>query len=131
MLMNEFHPKNLHFFRECGRRGGLKRAKRLSASLRSNIASKAARARWKNKSSASSLMSSVRLDVPQMDDSVFLEELLSEGSLEEWRNVYQEILNRPFGSTASALEKVLSATTIYGVIPLWKDILRTVRGSFV
>ncbi len=129
--MNELHPKNLHFFRECGRRGGLKRAKDLSASLRRSIASKAARARWKTRHFSAFSISSVRLKTPRINDPVFLEELLSEGSLEEWRYLYQEILNRPFGSTANALEKVLSFTALYGVTSLWKGILRTVQGSFI
>jgi len=125
--MKRFHRQNQSFFKECGRLGGLKRAKGLSASLRIQIASKAAQIRWKNPLSPS--FSSVRLDDPRLHHPVFLEELLTEGSLEEWRSLYQEIANHPFGSTADALKKVLSSTKIYGVTPLWKGILGNVQGK--
>ncbi len=97
------------------------------------IASTAAQARWnKKKSDFSSLspLSSVRLQEPRLEDPVFLEELLSEGTLEQWKQIYKEIAKRPFGPVANALERVLSFSKIYGVTPLWKGILREVMGFY-
>lgn len=116
------------FFEQWGRKGGRKRARRLSAMERSAIASKAAKARWGKNRPASKTTFSIRLDNPGLDDPVYVEEVLSEGSLEEWRRIYQQIADRPFGPTAEALERVLSATQIYGVTPLWQGILRTIQG---
>jgi hypothetical protein len=42
----------LHFFREHGRAGGLKRAKNLSAEQRSEMARKAIQARWAKQAKA-------------------------------------------------------------------------------
>lgn len=118
------------FFEECGRRGGLKRANHLSPEKRSAIASRAAHARWKSDANHSQLMSSVRFDHPRLDDPAYLEEVLSEGSLKDWSQIYQKIADQPFGATAQTLEKVLSSTYSYGATPLWRGILHTARGSF-
>lgn len=115
--------KNRRFFEACGRLGGFERALRLAPAKRTAIASKAAKARW-GKGYAS-----IRLHNPRLEEAVFLEELLSEGSLSQWEQIYRKIADQPFGPTAEALEKVLSSTEIYGVTPLWKGILRTLRGS--
>ncbi|HCU25001.1 MAG TPA: hypothetical protein DF383_08290 [Deltaproteobacteria bacterium] len=119
----------LDFFRESGRLGGRKRAKNLTPKKRSEIAARAADARWKTRRKTLPLMPSVRLDVPCLVDPVYLEEVLVNGSLHDWGFIYEEIADRPFGKTASALESVLSATRYYGVTPLWKGLLSSVRGS--
>lgn len=118
-----------NYFAECGRRGGLKRARRLSPLQRSLIAARAAAARWGKKSTAVNMLSSVRLATPNMTDPAFLEELLSEESLKQWQQLYCKIADRPYGAETVALEKVLSATKIYGITPLWRGILRNIRGS--
>ena len=123
--------KDSQAFKEWGRRGGLKRAQQLSASVRMQIAFKAAQTRWGKNVKADVELSSVRLDLPQLTHPVFLEELLSTGSLEQWSVLYQEISDHPFGLVSQALEKVLSSTYIYGVTFLWTGLLRNVRGSFV
>lgn len=109
--------------------GGLKRSKSLSQLKRSLIAARAAQIRWGKTTHGPSEMSSVRLDHPQLDDPVFLEELLAEGSLETWKRLYQKIIDYPFGREANALEKVLSSLRVYGVTPLWQGLLRRVRGG--
>lgn len=117
-----------HDFQSWGRRGGLKRARGLSASLRAQIAFKAAQARWGKTSNHSEKILSVRLSSADLTQPVFLEELLSTGSVEEWKCLYQEIFNFPFGPVAEALERVLSVSKIYGVTALWKSLLMEVQG---
>lgn len=117
------------FFEACGRRGGQKRARRLAPFKRSAIAAYAANARWRRADSPSQPMPSVRLDHPQFSDPVYLSEVLEEGSLSYWREIYRRIADQPFGPTANALEKVLSSSQVYGVTPLWKGLLRNVQGS--
>lgn len=114
---------------EQGRRGGLARAQRLSAIERRAIASKAANARWKMGADGLERLTSIRLDHPRLDDPVFLEEVLLEGSLAQWRIIYEEISEHPYGPTAVALEKVLSSIEVYGIVPLWRGILITLRGE--
>ena len=118
--------KSFHSFQKWGRQGGLKRARSISSHLRKSIATRAAQARWKNKNSL--LLKSIRLENPQWCDSVFIEEILSEGTVEQWKEIYHKIANHPFGSTAQSLEKVLNSSEMYGISPLWKGLLRGVRG---
>ena len=76
-------------------------------------------------------MPSVRLEKPLWKDPVYLEEVLSHGSLNDWRELRRKIADRPFGPEANALEKVLKATNIYGMTSLWKGILGHLRGDFL
>ncbi len=126
--MKQLTGKGVQFFVEQGRRGGLKRARSLSRLQRITIASRAAKARWQA-GSASLSVRSIRLNRPDFNDPVYLEELLSEGSLESWRELCHRVSERPFGPSANALERVLSSTEIYGVVPLWRGILKNMRGS--
>lgn len=117
-------------FARWGRSGGQLRAKRLSSSERSHIASQAARARWKSKLGLPrGEHLSVRLHRADWANPVYLEEVLSDGSLSDWRALYHRVADFPFGDTASALARVLEASAIYGVTPLWQGILRTARGG--
>lgn len=94
------------------------------------IASGAARARWsKRRPSPSASFSSVRFINAGLDDPAYLEELLSEGTWEDWRELYQVISDRPFGDVAAAVGKVCSSAKMYGVSALWRGILRSVRGG--
>ena len=127
--MGHAFQKEKRFFELCGRRGGLKRARSLSAPERAAIAATAARARWKKRGDTASALASVRLEKPQLGDPVFLEELITEGSLDQWRQIYREVADRPYGATALALERVLLSTDGYGVTPLWRGILKTIRGA--
>ena len=129
--MNRASPHSPHFFKCCGARGGHKRAKRLTPLERSAIASKAAHMRWGKVSVGSSSMVSIRLDSATLHNPTYLEEILSEGSIADWRQIYRIIADQPFGATAQALEKVLTATTMYGITPLWKALLRTIQGNFL
>lgn len=128
--MPALSSKTKSLFIRYGRRGGLKRATSLSKIDRSMIAKNAAKARW-NKSLHSSpqLMPSIRLNQSNLADPTFLEELLQEGSLKDWKSLYEEIADKPFGPVSEALERVLFSTKIYGVTPLWKGILKVVRGG--
>ncbi|MBI2346903.1 MAG: hypothetical protein HYV03_08550 [Deltaproteobacteria bacterium] len=110
-------------FARWGRRGGQTRARRLSPLRRSTIAAQAARARWRGTEAEHSLPS-VRLVAANWEDPVYLEEVLAEGLLADWRTLYQRIADYPFGATAEALARVLVAQAIYGATPLWKGILR-------
>lgn len=76
-------------------------------------------------------MKSVRLENPSLDDPAYLEEVLLEGSLNDWKQIYKEISDRPFGTTAEALKRVLSSTHYYGVTPLWSRILENFQGSLL
>jgi hypothetical protein len=114
------------FFEESGRLGGRTRARNLSPERRSEIASRAASARWKRPHGE--MMKSVRLNTPDLADPAYLEEVLLEGSLRDWRRVYEEISDRPFGPIAESLKRVLSSSRYYGVTPLWHGILRSVQG---
>jgi len=126
--MKPIPGKGVRFFAAQGRRGGLKRARSLSPLERAAIAFKAAQARWQGVSGPFA-PSSVRLNQPRFDDPVYLEEILADGSLESWREIYRRVAEQPFGPSADALEKVLASAEIYGVVPLWKGLLRSVRGS--
>lgn len=117
------------YFERWGRRGGQARARRLSPQRRSAIASRAAAARWETASPAPFGMASVRFEAPRYDEPAYLEELLMEGSLKDWRGLYQRVADRPFGRVAEVLENVLASTEAYGVTPLWKGLLRGVRGT--
>lgn len=128
--MSRFSPGSIRFFEACGRRGGQVRAGRLSSFKRSVIAAQAASARWGRSRPASGGMNSVRLNEPRFADPVYIGEVLEEGSLTDWREIYLRVADRPFGPTAHALERVLSHGETYGVTPLWKGILRTVRGAY-
>ena len=76
-------------------------------------------------------MPSVRLEKPLWKDPVYLEEVLSHGSLNDWRELRRKIADRPFGMEADALEKVLNGMDIYGATFLWKGILGYLRGYFL
>lgn len=118
-------------FKEWGQQGGRKRALRLSPVKRSLIASRAARMRWKKSSkSPDSLYQSVRLYDFSLEDPVYLQEILSEGTMDDWKKIHDSIVDKPFGSVAKALDKVLSAEKIYGVTPLWRGILKNLQGDF-
>lgn len=119
-------------FARWGRSGGQLRAKRLSSSQRSQIASQAARARWKSKAaSASEGHLSIRLRSVNWKNPVYLEEILSDGKIADWRVLYRQIAEFPFGETADVLLRVLESTQIYGVTSLWKGLLRSVRGGIL
>ncbi len=75
-------------------------------------------------------MKSVRFETADFTNPAYLEELLQEGSLHDWRSLYEEIADRPFGDVARTLEKVLSSSDYYGVTPLWKGLLSTVQHAF-
>ncbi|HBF11946.1 MAG TPA: hypothetical protein DDW49_00920, partial [Deltaproteobacteria bacterium] len=102
-------------FQQWGKQGGKARAARLSAKHRLAIAAKAAQARWGKSASTLSVHTSTRLSQSGWDDPVYLEEILSEGSLAAWGELYQKVSEHPFGPSAEALEKVLGSTEIYGV----------------
>lgn len=126
--MSKLRQQSKAFFEHAGHLGGKKRAQRLSAARRAFIASQAARARWGKSPARAPLQPSTRLSQIQWNDPVYLEEVLSEGSLEIWRELYKQIYDFPFGATAQILKKVLNATKIYGITPLWKGILMSVQG---
>lgn len=117
-------------FVQWGRSGGKLRAKRLSSSQRSLIASRAARARWRGQAAAVvSAPSSVRLQQADWDSPVYVEEVLSDGGILAWRALYRRIFDFPFGGTAEALARVLASSEMVGVTPLWKGLLGSVRGG--
>ena len=116
-------------FRDFGRLGGQKRARNLSPERRLEIASRAARARWKKAGKPESLMPSVRFDTPSLEDPAYLEEALAEGGIRDWRMIYEQIWDRPFGDVANALNRVLRSTHHYGITPLWQAILQRLRGA--
>lgn len=113
-----------------GRQGGKKRASRLSRIERATIAAIAARARWGKKMAPLDNLRSVRLDLPQLGDPVYLEELLVEGSLQDWKLLYHKIADYPFGETSQSLAKVLSSAKIYGITTLWQGILNSIQGNW-
>lgn len=115
-------------FVKWGRRGGKSRRKALTAVQRRAIAAKAAAARWRQEDSAR-LMPSVRLEKPSFHDPVYLEEILSEGALPEWRELYRQIADHPFGETARTLEKVVASVKIYGATRLWQSLLKNLQGG--
>ncbi len=119
------------FFKKAGRLGGETRARNLSPGRRSEIASRAAAARWRKTPAARSraLMESVRFNAPNLEDPAYLEEVLLDGSVDDWKPIYEAISDRPFGAVATALDRVLKFTQGYGVIPLWTGILSNVRGA--
>jgi len=118
------------YFRACGKKGGIQRKKRLSAARRSHIARLAARKRWSRKISTEEQPQSIRLDTPAWSDPVYLEEILSEGGIQEWQTLYRLISERPFGEIANALETVVTFTHIYGATHLWKSLLMSLRGTY-
>lgn len=127
--MSRLSSKTRRLFEDYGRQGGIKRSQSLSGLERSLIARKAAENRW-GKRAKTLLMPSIRLNQSTLSHPVFLEELLTEGSLDDWKILHHEITDHPFGPTAVALKKVLLSTKIYGVNPLWRGILKSVQGGF-
>lgn len=128
--MGKLSPQIQKAFANWGRNGGKLRAKRLSSAMRSQIASQAARARWKTPSASPiTAHPSVRLRQANWANPVYLEEILSDGNIADWRVLYHRVADFPFGETADALARVLSASHIYGVTPLWQGLLRSVRGG--
>lgn len=127
--MRSLSAQNRTFFKKKGRQGGLRRARRLSAVQRSTIASKAARMRWRRNATKKQWPKSFRLQAPLFSDPVYLEEVLNDGTIDLWREVYLEIADKPFGEVALVLEKVLSVTKIYGITPLWQGLLKRLRGA--
>ena len=115
-------------FKKWGSEGGRSRKKALSPSRRSRIASQAAHARW-GKKPVLQKMESIRLEKPSLEDPVYLEEILSEGGLREWRMLYHQVADHPFGETAKALEKVVCSVEIYGTTNLWRSLLKNLRGG--
>lgn len=86
--------------------------------------------RWSGRGKNKPFMQSVRLKEPLWEDPVYLEEVLLYGGLGEWRELRCIIADRPFGTEAVSLKKVLDATKIYGTTPLWNGILRHFKGDF-
>lgn len=72
-------------------------------------------------------MPSIRLDAADWEDPVYVEEVLLEGGLRNWSQLFQRIANHPFGPTAVALAQVVAHGEAYGVIPLWRGLLRQVQ----
>lgn len=129
--MPQFSSQTRLLFASYGRKGGLKRSYALSGLKRTLIAKKAAKTRWsKHSHLIEQIMPSVRFNESTLSNPTFLEELLEEGSLDDWRVLYLEVTNHPFGSTAISLKKVLSSTKIYGITPLWKGILKVAQGVY-
>ncbi|MDO8461721.1 MAG: hypothetical protein Q7S98_02555 [Deltaproteobacteria bacterium] len=129
--MKPVSKKIMQAFKEWGEAGGKKRAKNLSSSARQAISRHAAEIRWGLQKAPESPMSSVRLNEAVWENPVYLEEILSYGSLRDWKELRRRIADRPFGAEADALEKVLQATNIYGTTSLWKAILGRFQGGFL
>ena len=127
--MEALSQKDRALFVDWGRRGGKKRARRLSVFKRSEIASQAAKSRWQKRPVLSKPFASVRLITTEPHNPTYLEEILNEGNLDHWRELYQTLLNHPFGEIAKALETVLSSTKMYGITALWGGILRRIQGT--
>ena len=127
--MPKVSKKVRDFFVRWGHSGGKKRAKNLSQQERSHIASHAACIRWASIKKTKKEHTSIRLKEAKLDDPVFLEEILSEGSLDSWKELYRELSDHPFGSIAEALQSVINYTHIDGVTHLWTRVLETLRGK--
>ena len=74
--MKSVSKQALKAFKEWGRKGGQKRAWKLSASKRQSISRHAAQMRWGWKEEERNPMSSVRLRRPLWENPVYLEEVL-------------------------------------------------------
>jgi hypothetical protein len=116
--------KILREFKECGRRGGQRRALNLTPEKRSTLASQAALARWKKRTKL--LPVSIRLLSTSLSDPTYLSEILEYGSIASWRELFNTVSNKPYGEEAMALKRVLASIKIYGVVSLWKRILLTI-----
>lgn len=118
-------------FKEWGQQGGKKRANLLSAVKRSAIAARAAQVRWRKSTlEPDSVPQSVRLYHPSFEDPVYIQEILLEGTFDDWQRLYVCLADKPFGAVAQALDKVLLSEKIYGVTPLWQGILKNLQGNF-
>ncbi len=127
--MAKVSKNDRNLFVRWGKVGGKTRAKKLSRVERSRIASHAAQIRWKSAKNNFNQLISIRLNEARWDDPVFLEEILSEGSLESWRELFRQLIDHPFGKIAEALSRVVNSTQIYGATPLWKGIINTIHGK--
>lgn len=62
------------------------------------------------------------------EDSVAaVEDVLDNGTEDDWRELARHIMEDPTGSYAKSLRVVLSHVRIYGVTRLWQDFLRVVE----
>ncbi len=127
--MKQLSAKTRKYFEHWGRRGGEKRTGLLSKEQRSLIASHAARVRWGKQEKTHEIMPSVRLEVAEWRDPVYLEEILTQGGVEEWRHLCHLITEHPFGETSKALEKVVTFSHVYGASNLWYSLLVNLRGG--
>lgn len=114
-------------FADWGKKGGRARARNVTPAKRAAIAALAARSRWGRAKEPAP--ESIRLQSVRWDDPVWLEEVLSEGSTQNWKLLYHRIADHPFGETAAALAKVLGSVQIYGITPLWKGLLKRAQGT--
>lgn len=128
--MKPISKKALQAFKRWGEAGGAKRAQNLSSSKRRAISRHAAKMRWGGTKTNEPFLPSVRLKESLWRDPVYLEEVLSHGSLRDWKELRRMIADHPFGTEAAALEKVLLGANIYGTVPLWRGILGQLRGTF-
>lgn len=128
--MKPISNKALQAFKKWGGEGGAKRAQNLSPSKRRAISRHAAHARWGGPKTDETSMPSVRLKESLWRDPIYIEEVLSHGSLRDWKELRRMITDRPFGAESAALETVLRATDVYGTVLLWKGMLGHVRGVF-
>jgi hypothetical protein len=49
-------------------------------------------------------MPSVRFGAPSLEEPAYLEEVLVEGGLRDWKMIYEEISDRPFGPVVLGFE---------------------------
>lgn len=116
-------------FQRWGQQGGRARARTLSTSQRSAIASHAARQRWSKGPPPSASFASVRFEEAPLTEPAYLEELFSEGTWNDWSRLYRVIADRPFGDVAEAVGRTCSSTAVYGATALWQGLLNAVRGG--
>lgn len=72
-------------------------------------------------------MKSVRFKGSPWANPAYLEEILTYGTLKDWKVLQGLIADQPYGKEAAALEKVLNTNDIYGATPLWRSILSHLR----
>lgn len=126
--MRQLTRQAREYFKLCGKNGGNKRKKRLSAARRAEIAKLAAQSRWSDRGKVNKESGSIRLASPEWSEPVYIEEILSEGGIKEWAILYNLISEHPFGKIAKSLERVVSSTHIYGATNLWRSLLVGLRG---
>ncbi|MEW5693895.1 MAG: hypothetical protein AB1765_11445 [Candidatus Hydrogenedentota bacterium] len=72
------------------------------------------------------MLQSVRLSAPELSDITYVSEILSRGSFDDWKLLYQAVVSDPDGKVAQAIKINIKNQYLYGTNILWDGILKKI-----